>query len=667
MIQAIGLTSASDRRVPSAVDDLTFEARPGQVTVLLGPEGAGKTAALRLALQIDAGRGTALFRGRPLARVPHPAREVGVLLGRTPGHPGRTARGHLRMLCAVAGVSVDRADELLEVVGLRHLAEFRLGSFSAGMDRRIGMAGALVGDPHTLVLDEPARGLSPRERGWMHGLLRGFAAQGGAVLVALREPEEAVRIADRVVTVRAGRLVADQDVGAFLRTRYRPRVAVSSPQAERLATLLPQAAHPAAPQPAGPLEVVHEGGQRLSVYGSSCADVGEIAHRHGILVHRLADERGLYGGEALESETEPGADGAPVRRSSPARAGIAPTGPRLRALARPGPAAPLRYELHRCLGLRSTWCLLGLALVAALATCLVLSRSGGAPPAIGGFVHTVAGWPTGRAFPLPPAAWAAALLGSLAFGQEFRFPALAPAGAPVPRRLGLLVAKLAVTAALALILCMATVALDATVLGLVHGAGALRPATGDYDWPLSVLVLPLSAVSCAWAGLLAAGVFRSATAGLAAVAAVPFVVAPALHHLDGPPRRGRRRPVRRPGRTAAARPASRAPGRLARRAASPHITGRNGADGVSGDSAVRLSPHRDARRDAVAQAGPPDGRHPACGQTPAESGAHRSQMTERLSLLSDKASIVRKPTITLSCAFHQSPQGRRRCDRQREA
>lgn len=535
MIQAIGLTSTSERRVAPAVDDLTFDARPGQVTVLLGPEGAGKTAALRLALQIDAGRGTALFRGRPLARVPHPAREVGVLLGQTPGHPGRTARGHLRMLCAVAGVPVERADELLDVVGLRHLAEFRLGSFSTGMDRRLGLAGALVGDPHTLVLDEPSRGLSPRERCWVHGLLRGFAAQGGAVLVALREPAEAARIADRVVTVDGGRLVDDQDVGSFLRTRYRPRVAVSSPQAERLATLLPRETHRAGPQPGGPLQVVRESGTRLSVYGSDCAAVGEIAHRHGILVHRLAEERGLHEGSGLE-----GGAGAGPATPPPAapRAGFAPTGPRLPALAPPGPAAPLRYELHRCLGLRSTWYLLAGALAAALVACVLMAGSGTAPQTAGELVHTVSGWPAGAAFPLPPAAWAAGLLGALAFGQEFRFPALAPAGVPVPRRIGLLGAKLAVSGGVALVLCMATVALDATVLGLLHGPGVLRPAPAGTGRPLSAIALPLSAVGCAWAGLLAAGVFRSATAGLAAVAAVPFAVAPAFGDLAVHPARG---------------------------------------------------------------------------------------------------------------------------------
>ncbi|KOG90359.1 ABC transporter ATP-binding protein, partial [Streptomyces varsoviensis] len=110
MIQAIGLTSVPRRHQPPAVDDLTFEAPSGRVTVLLGASGAGKTSALRLLLRLDPGRGVALFRGRPLHRIPHPAREIGVFLGDVPGHPGRTARGHLRMLSAAVGVPAERAD-----------------------------------------------------------------------------------------------------------------------------------------------------------------------------------------------------------------------------------------------------------------------------------------------------------------------------------------------------------------------------------------------------------------------------------------------------------------------------------------------------------------------------------------------------------------------------
>ncbi|MCC3770560.1 ATP-binding cassette domain-containing protein, partial [Streptomyces sp. UNOC14_S4] len=296
MIQAIGLTSVPRRDRPPVVDDLTFEAGSGRVTVLLGAEGAGKTSTLRLMLRLDPGRGVALFRGRPLDRVAHPTREIGVLLGDVPGHPARTARNHLRMLSAAAGVPEERVDEVLEVVGLTGLADQRIGDFSRGMDRRLGLAAALLGDPHTLILDEPARELSPRETAWLHGLLRGFAVQGGAVLVTSRDAREATRIGHQVVTIDQGRLVADQEVAAFARTRLRPRVAVRSPSAPRLAHLLTAEADAVgASSGRPPVEVVDEGCGRLSVYGSTCAAVGEVAHRHGIPVHRLTEETGPTG------------------------------------------------------------------------------------------------------------------------------------------------------------------------------------------------------------------------------------------------------------------------------------------------------------------------------------------------------------------------------------
>ncbi|MGY1438437.1 ATP-binding cassette domain-containing protein [Streptomyces reniochalinae] len=297
MIQAIGLTSTARRKRQPQVDDLTFEARSGEVTVLLGPTGSGKSEALRLMLQLLPGRGVALFRGRPVQRIPHPAREIGVLLGDVPGHPARTARGHLRMLTAVAGVPVERADEVLEVVGLSGLADQRLGDFSLGMDRRLGMAAALLGDPHTLVLDQPTQGLSLREASWLQGLLRSYAEHGGLVLVTARDPKEAARIADRVVSINGGRLVADQQAADFSRTRLRPRVAVRTPHAERFAAVLSQEARSGerTRKGRGAVEVVCEGGSRVSVYGSDCAAVGELAHRHGILVHQLKDEIGDTG------------------------------------------------------------------------------------------------------------------------------------------------------------------------------------------------------------------------------------------------------------------------------------------------------------------------------------------------------------------------------------
>ncbi|MFI1257427.1 ATP-binding cassette domain-containing protein [Streptomyces netropsis] len=542
MIQAIGLTSAPRRNHPPAVDDLTFEARPGRVTVLLGEPGAGKTSALRLMLRLDPGRGVALFRGRTLDRVAHPTREIGVLLGDVPGHPARTARGHLRMLCAAAGVPAERADDVLEVVGLSGLADQRLGDFSLGMDRRLGLAAALLGDPHTLLLDEPAEGLSPRETAWLHGLLRGYAAHGGAVLVTSGDPREAARIADQVVTVERGRLVADQEAAAFARTRLRPRVAVHSPFASRLAHLLTVEADVVRASPDGPpVEVTHEGGSRISVYGSSCAAVGETAYRHGILVHRLADETGDTGPvsplhradgrrpdatdpaaaadpEAAPGETpavEPAAGTGPSPQVMPTSRSQARLQPRLPA---PGPVWPLLYELRRATGVRAGWITGAVALAASLMASVLLARTGGTTA-----LRLLTGWPA--LLPLPPAAFGAGLLGALAFGQEFRYPALAPDQGTVPRRLGLLVAKLVVTATAALLLAFASIGLDAAALRLLFGDPAAHlPA----DWALTLVGWAGLTLGCAWAGLLAAGVFRSTTLGLVAVLAVPALVMPVL-------------------------------------------------------------------------------------------------------------------------------------------
>ncbi|MET8543900.1 ATP-binding cassette domain-containing protein [Kitasatospora sp. NPDC004799] len=284
MIQITGLTKVYRRGAPPAVLDLTFDARPGTVTALLGAEGAGKSTALRLMLELERGQGVTLFGGRPYRRLRHPEREVGVLLPGTGeaaavGHPGRKARSHLRMLAAAVGVPARRADELLEQTRLAAVAGQRLRTFSPGMHRRMALAAALLGDPGALLLDGPADGLSPRNVEWFHSFLRSFGAAGGTVLVTTRSPQEASQLADRVVTLDRGRLVADQPVAEFRRTRLSPEVAVRGPQMARLADLLVSQG----------AEVRRDGSVGLAVAGIDRTEIGELAYRHGILLHELAD------------------------------------------------------------------------------------------------------------------------------------------------------------------------------------------------------------------------------------------------------------------------------------------------------------------------------------------------------------------------------------------
>ncbi|WP_405915923.1 ATP-binding cassette domain-containing protein [Streptomyces sp. NBC_00728] len=581
MIQAIGLTSNTRKARPLAVDDVSFEARAGHVTALLGAPGAGKTTALKLMLELQQGRGITYFRGRPLHRIARPSREVGVLMGEVPGHPARTVRGQLRMLCAAAGVPVRRADDVLEVVGLVSLRDERLGTLSRGMDRRLGLACALLPDPHTLVLDDPADGLSTRESRWLHGILRAHATQGGTVLLTTDDPKEAARTADRVVTLERGRLVADQEATEFARTRLRPRVAVRSPHAARLGSLLAKEARTARRS----VEVVREEGNRLSVYGSTCADVGETAFRHGILVHQLADETGDMGPAPIPPEEEAErpageprtsattADGlrasattaddtyssagvtdgpsssaataddpstsevtADDPRASAAVAGgpcasataandLSPLPPPIAVRQAPSPLRPLRYELRRAGGVGTGYLTVAAALITSVLLSVLLARIGHTPQP-----RLLAAWP--RELPLPPAALGAGLLGAVAFGEEFRHPALAADRGTVPRRLGLLTAKLLVSSSTALMLAFLTVGCDLEMLYLVYGP----ELTGvPSDWlSLSASWLGL-VVGCAWAGVLAAGLFRSTAAGLAAVLGVPVVVVPLVQKvLQGP-------------------------------------------------------------------------------------------------------------------------------------
>ncbi|GAA2795027.1 ATP-binding cassette domain-containing protein [Kitasatospora sp. CM 4170] len=326
MIQITGLTKVYRRGTPPAVLDLTFDARAGAVTALLGPEDAGKSTALRLMLGLERGQGVALFDGRPYWRLRRPEREVGVLLagpggsgaasaaGVVAGHPGRRAQNHLRMLAAAVGVPTRRADELLEQTRLAAVGDQRLRTFSPGMHRRLALAAALLGDPGTLVLDAPTDGLSPRNAEWFHSFLRSFGAAGGTVLVTTRAPKEAAELADRVITLDRGRLVADQPVAEFRRTRLSPEVAVRGPQMARLADLLVgQGA-----------QVRRDGGAGIAVAGIGRTEIGELAYRNGILLHELADR---VVEQPAPRATLPVASGRSGRvRVQPSRADSVPAG-----------------------------------------------------------------------------------------------------------------------------------------------------------------------------------------------------------------------------------------------------------------------------------------------------------------------------------------------------
>ncbi|WP_314619389.1 ABC transporter ATP-binding protein [Streptomyces stackebrandtii] len=536
MLQAIGLTSTPRHDRPPAVDDLTFEARPGAVTALLGPPGSGKTTALRLMLDLDPGRGVTYFRGRTLHGVAHPSREVGVFLGDVPGHPARTLRGQLRMLCAASGTPVARAGDVLRSVGLAGLEGRRIGTLPLGAERRLGLACALLGTPHALLLDEPAAGLSGPDGAWVYELLRAHAAGGGTVLYTTADPKDAARNADRVVTLDGGRVVADQDATEFARTRLRPRVAVRTPHVARLAAAVTQEARAAR----RPVEVVAEDGNLLSVYGSDCAAVGDTAFRHGVVIHRLADETGdtapaPRAPEGGDSGKEASGQDSARRRVPPSRdaehaSGVTERGDSAEERTSPrkparSPSRPLRYELHRLVGVPSTPLVVAVVLLVSVVLALLLGRGGSAALPV-----VLAGWPA--ISPLPPAALGAGLIGAFSFGEEYRYPALTAGRGAVPRRLRLLLAKLVVAAAVALGLGVLVVAADLGALRLVYG-GELIPVPAN--WPSLCASWLGLLVGCAWAGVLGAGVFRAAAAGVAAVLAVPVAFAPLLQKvLAGP-------------------------------------------------------------------------------------------------------------------------------------
>jgi ABC-2 type transport system ATP-binding protein len=261
------------------VDDLSFTVAPGRVTGFLGPNGAGKSTTMKVLLDLasaDSGHATiAATRYRDLK---DPARTVGVVLEPNAFHPGRSGRNHLRVLADGAGISQARIDELLEMVELTHAADRHVGGYSLGMRQRLGLAAALLGDPPVLVLDEPGNGLDPQGIRWLRDLLRARAAAGGTVFVSSHLLAEVEHLADEVVVISRGRLVA---TGA-LATLQQAGTSVRSPEPGRLTQLLRDAG-----------ATLHTGAEgELVVRGVAITDIGDLACAAGIALHELIPQTG---------------------------------------------------------------------------------------------------------------------------------------------------------------------------------------------------------------------------------------------------------------------------------------------------------------------------------------------------------------------------------------
>jgi ABC-2 type transport system ATP-binding protein len=280
MIEARGLTKRYGQR--AAVSDLSFTVRPGIVTGFLGPNGAGKSTTMRLILGLDAPTsGEVLVNGRRYAGHPAPLAQVGALLDAGAVHRGRSARNHLLALAATHAIGARRVDHVLGLAGLSDVAGKRAGRFSLGMAQRLGIAAALLGDPGTLILDEPVNGLDPEGVRWVRTLLRDLAAEGRTVFLSSHLMSELAVTADHVIVVGKGRLIADADVAGLLAGASGTAVRVRSPEAPQLRQLL-----------AGPgITVTEAQAGVLLVRGLDPARIGAIARRHHLAIHELALEQ----------------------------------------------------------------------------------------------------------------------------------------------------------------------------------------------------------------------------------------------------------------------------------------------------------------------------------------------------------------------------------------
>jgi ABC-2 type transport system ATP-binding protein len=282
MIEVAGLTKRYGDK--TAVDELTFTVRPGVVTGFLGPNGAGKSTTMRVILGLDAPtRGSATVNGKPYREHAAPLREVGALLEARSAHPGRSAYLHLLALARTCGIRRSRVDEVIEAVGLRQVARRRAGGFSLGMGQRLGIATALLGDPRTVILDEPLNGLDTEGIRWIRSLLRGLAAEGRTVFVSSHLMNEMALTAQHLIVIGRGRLLADTGVEELIASAARKSVRVRSTDPDALAARLRARGVAVSPAEDG----------ALTVSGLSTDEVGTVAGAAGITVLELTVQASL--------------------------------------------------------------------------------------------------------------------------------------------------------------------------------------------------------------------------------------------------------------------------------------------------------------------------------------------------------------------------------------
>lgn len=275
MIEAQNLTKRYGQRL--AVDNVSFKIKTGKVTGFLGPNGAGKSTTLRLMLGLDMGAGLTLFDGKLLQEHPQPSRVVGILLEAKAFHPTRTAREHLRVLAAAGDVPLARVDEVLDMVGLTAVAKNRPGKFSLGMSQRLGIAAAILGDPKYLLLDEPANGLDPEGIAWLRDFLRHYASRGKGVFVSSHLLSEMSQLADNIVVIGKGKLIADTSVEALLSDKGHSGTFVRTSKTSAFKKVLKQAGY----------EVTESNGG-LIVAGVKPEVIGKLAYEAGVPVGELS-------------------------------------------------------------------------------------------------------------------------------------------------------------------------------------------------------------------------------------------------------------------------------------------------------------------------------------------------------------------------------------------